>query len=104
MPYLANLHDVCGNVLDPAWCLAGCFLLIAFGIWSLMSLAGSGYKAKALCAGVFGAALVAVALPGIAFSETWITCSLSDRASPSAGVAPKTILRRTAERPHARRV
>src|SRR5580658_6184822 len=33
MPYLADFRDRCGDVFEPAFCLIGCFLLVAF--WGL---------------------------------------------------------------------
>jgi hypothetical protein len=39
MPYLADLLDLCGDVFEPAFCLTGGFLLIAFGVWSAMAIA-----------------------------------------------------------------
>jgi hypothetical protein len=102
MPYLANLREICGNAFDPAFCLVACFLLIAFGIWSLMSIAHNRHRANALSAAVFGVALVAVALPGVVFSEAWITCSLSDSASRTAGLAPAAAFHRASVAPRRR--
>jgi len=102
MPYLANLHEICGNAFVPAFCLVACFLLIAFGIWCLMSLARNQYRAEALSAVVFGVALVAVALPGAVFSEAWITCSLSGSVSRTVGLAPAGAFRRASVTPRRR--
>jgi len=102
MPYLANLRDICGNVLDPVLCLIASFFLIAGGLWSLLAAARARRGAGTASAVVFGVVLVAAAIPVVFVSEVWISCSLGDGASPSAGAAPIATFRRTAQKLRAR--
>ena len=99
MPYLANLRDICGNVFEPVFCLLACFLLISLGAWSVLATGRNRRGAQAASAVVFGVVLVAGALPCVVFSEAWITCSLSEGASRSAGRAPQTAFRKASFTP-----
>jgi hypothetical protein len=61
-PYLADFRDRCGDVFEPAFCLFGCFLLIAFGVWIVMCVARNRNPLQALSAVLSGAIVVAAAL------------------------------------------
>jgi hypothetical protein len=65
MPYLADLRDLRGDVFEPAFCLIGCVLLVAFWVWSVMAVALNRNLLQAR-----------------------ISCSLIDCARQSAGPTP----------------
>jgi hypothetical protein len=83
VPFLTNLSQSCGGVREPAFCLFGCFWLIAFGLWTIVN---TDWRQR-LRAVVFGVSLVVFAFPVAVFSGAWITCAVGDYDSPAAGVA-----------------
>ena len=74
-----TLRDICGGVLELAFCLIGCFLLITFGIWTMMT---------ALGAQAFGVILAVAVFPSAVRSEARVSCSLSGEACGFIGLAP----------------
>jgi len=98
MPYLANLHDICGGVLPSVICLTVVFLLLFLGVWTVLAIARRHRGAGAASAVVFWVVLFPAAVPGIVFSGASIACSLSDGGPPSAGVAAETTLPPAARR------
>jgi hypothetical protein len=90
VPYLSDSRVICGDILEPVFCLIGCFLLIAVGVWSIMAIVRRMNRTQGAPAILLSVTLVSAAFVGVVVSGAWISCSLSGYVSLPAALAPAT--------------